>query len=593
MAATENPEAKRLSRFYGLTGASILLMFASFHPIDWGLLAWFAVVPLLYCTTAIKKLRHIFLYAGAVGFLYHLIGLSWLALTSPEAWLATVFFEGLYMGASVGLTAWIQRRSRLPYGLVLPFVWTAFDFERARFKFFAFPWLLLSQTQHDNEVLVQIVDVVGIYGVGFLVLMANGLLLDTLLRSKDLVGAFSLTRPRGEGEAEDPEDPQRPVARTLLLRSWGAFAALLLISLLYGFIRRAQVADQVVDGPKILCIQTDVPSRVDVFPDPKRVKDRYLDLTELSVRKHGDFDVIVAPETMWYQPLDKDYLDYQRWVKSAPAAQLKTEPRQRKLRAQQTLFHDKRLRAIPQNAGADMILGCIDYRIEDGRLTRRHNSAFRLSKKDGAVVDRFDKVWLVPASEYVPGKDTLLFDWFFRFVTGLVPEGFSVFDPGEGPKIFEVEGHKLAPNICFDVSFGHFVRAATLAGADVHVNLSNYSWFRSSQALELALVQGKLRAIESRRGVVKCVNAGPSVSFDPLGRVTNEGRDLLPHYSERELRGPKGQGNNEGALLARTRTSKLMSFYVRFGDVFAWFAVLGALALAIAGRRLRRLTEVS
>ena len=63
----------------------------------------------------------------------------------------------------------------------MPFIWTAFDFERARFKFFAFPWLLLSQTQHDNEVLVQIVDVVGIYGVGFLVLMANGLLLDTLL----------------------------------------------------------------------------------------------------------------------------------------------------------------------------------------------------------------------------------------------------------------------------------------------------------------------------------------------------------------------------------------------------------------------------
>ncbi|MDF1661158.1 MAG: apolipoprotein N-acyltransferase [Planctomycetota bacterium] len=582
-------QEKRLALFYSAMGATSLLLFASFHPLDFNALAWVALVPMLIATTSFTKYRHVFAFGTATGFLFHMIGLGWLALCSPESWVVTVILEGLYMGLSVVLATLAHRRLALPYGFVLPVIWTALDFERSRYKFFAFPWMLISQSQHSHDTLIQIADITGVYGPGFFVLMCNGLLLDTILLKTTWRNFFL---------APNAVPPKYRASFKRVKQGWGVLLGLIIISLIYGAVRLSQVRSEMKDSANILCIQTDFPSRNDGIPlSSYFVTSRTLDQTELGIQKHiGEYDVVVWPETTWYYTINKTYLEFidrQRMMLAASG-----EKPEKRLIMEREINQTRRLLSLPKVLRSDLIVGAVHYEIEDQKLVAKHNSAFWLAHEPGNVSDfseidkrvkgRFDKLNPVPVSEYIPGKDTLLFDWFFRALRKMVPPGFVVFDRGEKPQIFDVKGHKLAPNICFDVSFGHSMREATLAGADVHVNMSNYSWFRSSQALDFVKIQGKFRAIETRRGVVKVINGGPSCSFDPDGQISEGGKGILPHLSKEDLEeearraeqsGKSPRMNNQGVLLARSKTTNFKSFYVRFGDVFAWILVLATFVL--------------
>jgi apolipoprotein N-acyltransferase len=564
---------KRIALYYGAIGLSALLLFATFHPVDWHWLAWLALVPMLLASSVFTRYRDVFALGTSVGLLFHMVGLGWLALCSPESWVITVILEGLYMGLSVFLTTYVHRRLKLPYGFVLPVIWTALDFERARFKFFAFPWMLISQSQHSHDWLIQIVDVTGVYGPGVFVLMCNGLLLDTLLVKTQLREWF---------KAPGAVLPAYSVPFKRIGQGWGLLAGLLLVATIYGAVRVGQVRAGMKESANILAIQSDFPSRNDRPPlDAHYVTSRILDQTELAIQKHiGKYDLVVWPETTWYYPLNADFLRYIRINRM-------NYPAERRLKFDQFLNNHRRLMMLPKLVRADILIGAIHHEFEERRLIPKHNSAYWLTHEHGDIDNtekrikgRFDKLNLVPASEYIPGKDTVLFHWFFRLMQSMVPEGFAVFDHGLKPEIFEIKGHKLAPNICFDVSFGQAMRDATLRGADLHVNMSNYSWFRSSQALDFVLIQGKFRAIETRRGVVKVINGGPTSAFDPDGQIADSGKAILPHFTAEELQ-KSGRGTNQGALLVRTKTTNFKSFYVRFGDVFAWILVFGALAFVL------------
>ena len=159
------------------------MLYASFHPVNLGALAWFAWVPLLAIVSVRESFWQIFALAWATSFLFHSIGLSWIALCAPEGWLLISFLEAVYTGFSLVAVESIRRRLKIPYYIVFAIVMTGIEFERARFKFLAFPWLLAGQSQHGFDTLIQIADLGGVYLVSFLVFFCNGLIID-LIRSK-------------------------------------------------------------------------------------------------------------------------------------------------------------------------------------------------------------------------------------------------------------------------------------------------------------------------------------------------------------------------------------------------------------------------
>lgn len=583
-ATAKKQRDQRLALYYSSIGLTALLLFASFHPLDWSSLAWFALVPMLFACMTLERKRDIFFLSACTGFLFHLVGLSWLALCSTEAWLITVCLEAIYTGLAVTLSIYIVRRMKWPLAVVLPVVWTFLDFERGRFKFFAFPWMFLGHSQHGHSNLIQIIDLTGVAGLTFLVVLANALLIDALWAHSQLATRF--LAPNQNAEALDYGQHKGRIPK--LAGVWGL---LIIAAWAYGAVRSSQVEKSMSEGPRFLLVQTDFPSRNDYSTVPTDdplpylswdyTSGHILNLTERAMARHKDYDAVVWPETTWYLTVNEAHL-------TVLEKNLDMIQGNQRVDVLKMLSRTRRLKRLAKSSNKDLIIGAIDHVIPEGRpfgLRAVHNSAFHYPRGRERWTGRFDKVNLVPVSEYIPGRDTLLFHWFFRLCRSFVPPGFTVFDHGKGPEIFDIDGHKVAPNICFDVSYAHFMRGVTQAGAEIHLNMSNYSWFRSSQALDFAEVQSRFRAIETRRGVVNCVNGGPSASFDANGRVCDEGRARLPHFSREQLFKDKRR-NNEGFLVVPTRTTKLSSLYLVIGDAFAW--ILGLIALIMSALALRK-----
>src|SRR3954471_8294618 len=196
--------------------------------------------------------------------------------------------------------------------------------------------------------------------------------------------------------------------------------------------------------------------------------------------------------------------------------------------------------------GSYFLFGTVAYTGEHQPL----NSAVLL-KPDGSEVGRYDKIDLVPFGEFVPSA--------FSFVNRITQEAGD-FAPGRDIKVLNAAGHRLGTFICYESAFPDLVRQFSRAGADVLVNLSNDAYFGPSAAREQHLSLVRMRAVESRRFIIRSTNNGITAVIDPAGRITKQ----LPSY--REL-----------ASSVRYGSVGETTFYARHGDWFAWGCLAAAL----------------
>ncbi|MBI4873792.1 MAG: apolipoprotein N-acyltransferase [Acidobacteria bacterium] len=184
------------------------------------------------------------------------------------------------------------------------------------------------------------------------------------------------------------------------------------------------------------------------------------------------------------------------------------------------------------------------------------NSAVLVSAR-GEMVDRYDKIQLVPFGEFVPP----LFGWVNR-VTGETGD----FAPGSRVVVFPAGDTKLGAFICYESAFPHLVRQFARGGAGWFVNLSNDGYFGHSAAREQHLALVRMRAIENRRWIVRATNDGITAVLDPAGRIVQR----LDPYRETAFR---------AGFTSLVETT----FYTRHGDWFAWLCLLNSLSLTYPG----------
>jgi apolipoprotein N-acyltransferase len=190
------------------------------------------------------------------------------------------------------------------------------------------------------------------------------------------------------------------------------------------------------------------------------------------------------------------------------------------------------------------------------------NSAVLL-KPDGSEVGRYDKIDLVPFGEFVPS--------LFSFVNRISHETGD-FVPGHDIQVMNgTRGDRLGVFICYESAFPDLVRQFSRQGANVLVNLSNDAYFGRSEARvqHLSLVQ--MRAVETRRFIIRSTNDGITAVVDPAGRV----RQRLPIYQE-------------VAAAIHYGVVPQVTFYAEHGDWFAWSCLAVGLALTIRTQLLPR-----
>jgi apolipoprotein N-acyltransferase len=328
-------------------------------------LVWFAFVPLFIAAAGVPprlgfKLGFVAGFSAYAGILYWLNivmtnygKLHW--TVSGTLYLTLAAYLALYPG----LVLWLMRRGEgrgIPALCSFPVLWVGGELIRS-YILTGFPWAILGYSQYRTLPLIQICDLTGVYGVSFLVALANVVFyrIWVWLREKDA---------------------PYPVAglATLLV--------LLAATLGYGF----SALNRVEKGPlqRVLLVQGNIPQ--DVKWDPAFQESTVATYERLSRKGCQSGGTLVI------------------WPESALPFYLQGEP-----------AYAARVRALAVELKSCLVTGSPAFE-KDGALVRYLNSAFLISPT-GAVIGRSDKLHLVPFGEYVPLAS--LFPFVNKLVAGI------------------------------------------------------------------------------------------------------------------------------------------------------------------------------
>ncbi len=439
-------------------------------------LAWVALVP-LFLVMDKRPFRSGFVagmfFFGTVLYWLNIVMTTYGKLApvfSLVAYLLLVAYLALFF-ATATWGAWrLREKCGLSPVLTLPVLWVALEFVRS-FLLTGFPWATLGYSQSHLS-LIQSADLLGVYGLSFLLVLSNAVLAGTIA-----------TWQRGD---------RRQIPRV----GWVALVVLFSLNLGYGYVRLRTF--QTEDGKPLVVglIQGNIDQSLKWDPSYQEETVRiYTSLSEKASRKDG-VELLLWPESATPFYFQED----------GPLAES--------------------VKTLTVDTGAYLLFGSPAYQVVN-KSFRYLNSAFLLSPQ-GQVVGRSDKVHLVPFGEYVPlGK-------YLPFVEKMVV-GVGDFSPGVISPL-PMNGARIGALICFEGIFPELARQYVRQGSDLLVNITNDAWFGRSAAPYQHLAMTRFRAIENRVWVARAANTGISAFIRPDGTIVRQTPIFERGYLDGEVR---------------------------------------------------------
>lgn len=526
----------------GIVGS--VLCWLALPPVGWSWLAWIAPVPwLLLVRAETLPGRRPYGMLWIAGIVYWLLAVHWIRLPHPLnylAWLSLAAYLGIYLPLFIALSRTGLVRFRIPLLIVAPVVWTGLDYIRAHL-FTGFLMGSLSHTQYRVPQVIQFADLVGEYGVTFLIVVIATCVTEILTRAT-----------------------RRKMAYAVLT------LALLTATLAYGHrqqIQSALLAKSSKNQQRVALIQGN--TLADWKSDPAKqqsIMDEYwklsLDAVKTSRERDGRaVDLVVWPETAFRQTVWTTADGYQ------PAPDLVHESH---FTAAQVILTE-----LTKQLNCDLLVG-IDrveiYPNETNELAYRSYNSSILVDQSGKILSTYDKMHLVPFGEFIPFAD------WFPALYNLTPLSGGA-DPGTSPTAMTVGEVVYSPNICYESAVPHLIGSQVrhlnekdYERPDVLVNLTNDAWFWGSSELDMHLACSVFRAVEMRTPVLIAANGGLSAHIDKFGHIVAVSQRQKPEFLLADIAIPRN-------------SSHYSSFYARWGDWFAALCMVCCVVLAALSLR--------
>ena len=414
-----------------------------------------------------NPLRASFVTGWLFGFGHFLLGVHWIIEPllidgSSHAWLIPFALIGLPGGLAIFivitslLTSYIIQFygfSALGRITLFSIIWVFSEWIRG-WLFSGFPWNLIGYVWADLTEVMQATAFIGVFGLSFVTLLAStmpALLVSTLNYKKIvLVITFSLIVP------------------SIL---WIGGSNRLASAPTY----EEQDTVSMVPGVRLRVVQANIPQKDKWKPDLQAAHLlRYIEMS----RKVTPISPthVIWPETAIPFILEKNNSIRLMLASAAPEEGL-------------------------------LFAGSISQAGDEKSQFR--NSLYVINSK-GKIVDRYDKVRLVPFGEYLPFGNLLPFD-------KIVPSKAS-FVSGTEYRTMELPGlPKLGPLICYEAIFPGMSLKASERGEWL-LNLTNDAWFGKFAGPQQHLAIASTRAIENGVPMVRAANTGISAIVDPYGR---------------------------------------------------------------------------
>lgn len=445
-----------------LSGFLLILAFPKFNV---EVLAWVGLIPWLWSIRK-KSPCQAALLGFITGFVFFTGILYWIyvvlteyghlpAAVSVFLLIILTAYLALYFSTFSFLLRWVAGKIDLPETLFAPPLWVSLEYLRG-ILFSGFPWELLGYSQYLTLPMVQISDITGVYGVSFIIVLANTSLYRLAL----------IWNERGWKPAL-----KEVIAASMIMALTGIYGQWRLLELEKKIKNRRPHTIALIQGN----IRQDVKWEPHFQEETMKI---YTDLTFLA-KPHRP-DLIIWPET------------------ATPFFFQSAYPFQ------------PRILELAHQMAAPLLFGAPAFE-RDGPRINYFNSAFLISPEK-KVLGRYDKIHLVPFGEYAPLSGLL---GFTRDIIGAIGD----FVPGKGAHNLALPWGKFGVLICYEAIFPDLTRQFVERGAQFLVNITNDAWFGRTAAPYQHLSMATLRAVENHVPIARAANTGISAVIDSSGRL--------------------------------------------------------------------------
>jgi apolipoprotein N-acyltransferase len=377
----------------------------------------------------------------------------------------------IYHGILAPILSTLVRIDRAYRPFVLAAGWAVYEYIKST-GFLGFPWGLIPHSVNTIPVMVQFIDVTGVWGLSFLMAVINALAAEIILLYF----------------------PFRAHPNRLVLNQSIIAALIIFLALSYGVYRWFMPIPYQTKFKVLLVQHNDDPWSTDRGDEAIITAQKITQDALLENSPNGRPDLIVWSETAVKYYLYEETLS--KIIRRYPPS--------------------KPLHKFIEETGIPFLIGAPFKPVESDGF---QNAALFLSSS-GELLDYYGKQHLVPVAETIPFYDFPAIKKFFGGVLGLS----SGWTPGEEESIFHLlldsgKTVEFSTPICFEDAFPNLCRRFIKKGADLWINLTNVSWSRKESAEIQMFVAARFRSIENRRVMIRSTNAGLTSVIGPKGEI--------------------------------------------------------------------------
>jgi apolipoprotein N-acyltransferase len=520
-----------------------LLGFA-FPPFNFGLFALIGFIPFFIVFENLNTLGRTFRYSYIVFFVMNLIACYWVGGFGNDvdiflmiSGIALSLAHPLFFFIPV-LFLYIVKKA---YGkntslLVFPFLWVSFEYLHSITEF-AFPWLLLGNTQTYDFSRIQYISYTGVYGISFWIISINILMYS-------LYNHLVVEKKRG-----------------IDIKSIILVVSLVTLYVLPSIFYKVIVSDYLYSDKTI---------EISIVQPNINPWDKW--------KQSREFDQVIEIMGLTSDGLKNKKPDLIVWPETAIPFYIKFPSRQEELESV-TRYVD--------SINTNLLTGSVDMKIysSDGHVPpsskKSRSSDFAYDSYNSVmffqpqnnIIPIFHKMKLVPFSERIPYLD------YYPFLINFLQWGVGISNWGIGRDtiIFELKKNitlneastfdlKFCSMICYESIFPGFVAGFVKKGAEFIVIITNDSWFGNSSGPYQHNQYAILRAIENRRSVVRCANGGVSSFITPLGEMVMK-TDFM----------------TKTVITNSVVAEDKLTFYSKHGDIFSNICLYLSILLIVWG----------
>ncbi|MBU4485003.1 apolipoprotein N-acyltransferase, partial [bacterium] len=511
------------------------------HAPELGFLAFISLVPLFVAINNVRPRKAFCLafvtaaicYSGSLYWIYRAMNTygNLPSVASVAVLVILIIIISAYIAIAPMLSRWVSERSNIPILISLPIFWVICELSRNYIPCNGFPWANLAMSQYSHTTIIQIVDLIGIYGLMFILVWVNQFIAELTIFCKGNQGCVILSKAknlmksivgRGSFVRSSRTQDDNPICTNLLSKSVVTLLILTTV-VVYGIWRSNDIQKQLskLTPVKIAILQGNIPQEEKQDPSMKiEVFNKYRRM--LKQATNADIELAIWPETAypWIVRRDLQFLPEKHLGLSDIGS------------------------PFPFN-----LIGVVAYDDNGGDDRTIYNSVM-LTDRNGMILDFYDKTHLVPYGEYVPYKKVLFF--LKKLVSAI-----GTFETGKTLEPLNYGFHRFGNLICYEDIFPEISRKTTLLGAEFLVNTTNDAWYGVSSAPYQHLALSVFRAVENRRYLVRSTNTGISAVIDPIGQI-NMQSDIF----------------TDALIVSYVGAGNIDSVYTRLGDWFAYGCVL-------------------